>query len=376
MTALYIHWPFCKSKCPYCDFNSHVASKVDYDRWKQAYLRELDYFAPELEGQEITSVFFGGGTPTLMPPGIAEAILKRINLKPGTEVTMEANPTSVEADTFDAFVQAGINRISLGVQSLREKDLKFLGREHSASEALNAIARAQKAVNRVSLDLIYARPGQTLEAWEAELKEALALGTTHISLYQLTIEKGTPFYSAHQKGEFVMPDDEVSADLYALTNDMLEQAGLPAYEVSNYAKPGHECRHNLAYWRYQEYLGIGPGAHSRISRSGRLSALMMWHRPEQWLETVAGKGAGIQTETALTPEEIKEELLMMGLRIPEGVSRQRFRALLSQEPEEVLNKQVLESLISNGLCILDAEGIRLTPQGRPLVNAVLKRLLT
>ncbi|MCD6035343.1 MAG: coproporphyrinogen oxidase [Rickettsiales bacterium] len=376
MTALYIHWPFCKSKCPYCDFNSHVTSKVDYDRWKQAYLRELDYFAPELEGQEITSVFFGGGTPTLMPPGIAEAILKRINLKPGTEVTMEANPTSVEADTFDAFVQAGINRISLGVQSLREKDLKFLGREHSASEALNAIARAQKAVNRVSLDLIYARPGQTLEAWEAELKEALALGTTHISLYQLTIEKGTPFYSAHQKGEFVMPDDEVSADLYALTNDMLEQAGLPAYEVSNYAKPGHECRHNLAYWRYQEYLGIGPGAHSRISRSGRLSALMMWHRPEQWLETVAGKGAGIQTETALTPEEIKEELLMMGLRIPEGVSRQRFRALLSQEPEEVLNKQVLESLISNGLCILDAEGIRLTPQGRPLVNAVLKRLLT
>lgn len=378
--SLYIHWPFCKSKCPYCDFNSHVRESVDYSAWLNAYVTELRSFADQIAGQRINSIFFGGGTPSLMPASIVEAIIdeaaRLYDLPDTTEITLEANPTSVEAERFKAFRAAGINRVSLGVQSLNAEDLRFLGREHNVQEALAAIELARSIFPRYSFDLIYARPHQTLAAWERELDEALALAGTHLSLYQLTIEKGTPFYSDHRKGVFAIPDEHNAADFFALTQDKMTAAGMPAYEISNHAAPGYECRHNLAYWYYEPYLGIGPGAHSRMPHpQGGREALMMIHHPENWLEAVKTHNRGIQSQEKLSDHELLEECLMMGLRLTEGITRDRFRAITGHELETIFPTTRTAPLIAEGLLTLDSTGIRATAKGQPLVNGIVVALL-
>lgn len=377
--ALYIHWPFCKSKCPYCDFNSHVRERVDYKAWERAYVTELAYFAPIIRGRTVSSVFFGGGTPSLMPPAIAAAIIDSLanicHMPVDVEITLEANPTSVEAEKFKAFRQAGINRLSLGVQSLYAEDLAFLGREHSAGEAIRAIELARDIFPRYSFDLIYARPNQTLAAWEAELKQALTLAANHLSLYQLTIEKGTAFYGSHKAGSFIMPTEELGAEFFALTENIMEAAGLPAYEISNHASPGAECQHNMVYWRYRDYLGIGPGAHSRLRVEGVKMALMMQHNPENWLKSVEAQGQGLQQREALTVEECKEEMLLMGLRLHEGIPRARFMAITGQQPEALFAPEKLQLLAQEGLLVLDKERLYVTRKGMPLLNAIVKTLL-
>lgn len=373
--AIYIHWPFCKSKCPYCDFNSHVREQVDYDAWESAYLRELTYFAPLLHGRKITSIFFGGGTPSLMPPAIAASIINKLsivsNLSDAIEITLEANPTSVEIEKFKDFRQAGINRVSLGVQSLRADDLAFLGREHSAGEAINAIDLAREIFPRYSFDLIYARPNQTLKAWDKELQEALTLTENHLSLYQLTIEKGTAFYGHHRAGSFQMPSEELSADFFDITQNIMDDAGHPAYEVSNHAHVGKECRHNLSYWRYDDYLGIGPGAHSRVTIEGNKTAMMMQHNPENWLKSVSAKGHGLQQNEVLNEEEHKEEMLLMGLRLKEGIPRTRF----SRPPEQIFPTEKLALLQQEGLLVLDNKRLYATRQGMKVLNGLVKELL-
>jgi putative oxygen-independent coproporphyrinogen III oxidase len=373
--AIYIHWPFCKSKCPYCDFNSHVRETVAYDDWLAAYLHELDHFAPLLDGKTVQSIFFGGGTPSLMPPRIAAAIIDALarlcTLPSGTEITLEANPTSVEIENFRGFRAAGINRISLGIQSLSARDLQFLGRTHDVAEAMHAIDLARSIFDRYSFDLIYARPGQSVAAWEEELHQALALADDHLSLYQLTIEKGTAFYGAHLKGDFIMPDETLAAELYETTQHIMNAAGLPAYEISNHAKPGGECRHNLAYWHYDDYLGIGPGAHSRIDHK----ALMMLHSPEGWLKSVETHGHGIQQHTALSACEIKEEMLLMGMRLTKGISRECFLRHTGSTPEDILPSAALKRLTEHGLIALDADGMRALPSGLPVLNAIISQLV-
>lgn len=379
-TSLYIHWPFCKSKCPYCDFNSHVRDHVELSRWKNAYITELKHFAPYLRGKKIESVFFGGGTPSLMPPDIVESVLETLaglcDLPQGTEVTLEANPTSVEAGKFRAFKAAGVNRLSLGIQSLNDADLTFLGREHNAKEAMQAIALARENFDRYSFDLIYSRPGQTLKAWEEELRQALALAGKHLSLYQLTIEKGTPFFSAYRKSAFEMPDEALSAAFYHQTEAMMNQAGMPAYEISNYAAPGEECRHNLVYWQYGEYLGIGPGAHSRLIIDGKRHALMMTHHPENWLDQVETEGVGVQSREALSQQEVAEEFFLMGLRLIEGIPRKAFAQVLGKTLEETLPAELIKSFVNEELISLNHHGLSTTYKGRMLLNALVARLVS
>lgn len=376
--ALYIHWPFCKSKCPYCDFNSHVREGIDTQAWLEAYLAELAYFAPYIQGRKLDTVFFGGGTPSLMPPEVAAAILDKISgmctVADNLEVTLEANPTSVEVEKFYQFKRAGINRVSLGIQSLNEQDLKFLGREHNVKEALYAIEIARNTFDRYSFDLIYARPSQTQASWEAELQQALKLAGKHLSLYQLTIEKGTPFFSDYRKAKFMMPDETLSASLYQLTEDIMCDAGMPAYEVSNYAVPGQECRHNLIYWRYGEYLGIGPGAHSRIIMEGNRYALMMMHHPEHWLRQVMTQGQGIQTREPLTNKEVAEESLMMGLRLVDGMLLSDLQNITGNIWSDLLDMVTLECLIQEGLVTLHDDKLAVTYPGRLLLNAIVGRL--
>jgi oxygen-independent coproporphyrinogen-3 oxidase len=377
MTAIYIHWPFCKSKCHYCDFNSHVASFINIDEWDIAYLRELDYFSNYLDGKTITSIFFGGGTPSLMPPQIVNNIINRLGqhaeLSNNIEITLEANPTSVEAGKFADFRAAGVTRVSLGVQSLTDADLRFLSREHSAKEALKAVEIAANTFDNYSFDLIYARPEQTISAWEKELLEALKYIKNHMSLYQLTIEKGTKFYSAHASGKFTMPDNDLAAEFYVRTQDIMEAHGLPAYEISNHAKAGFESKHNLTYWNYGDYLGIGAGAHSRITRGQNKHAMMMWHEPTAWLKSVQEKQNAIQTDTILTPEEVMEELVMMGLRIKTGISRQHFLATTGHQLEQKLAN--LPALINGGMIEVDALGLRATKAGFMMVNGITAKLL-
>lgn len=305
--AVYIHWPFCRSKCPYCDFNSHVRERVEQDRWREALLAELEYMALHVPGRTAASIFFGGGTPSLMPPSTAEALIKRVHeLWPAAdniEVTLEANPTSVEADTFADFKKAGVNRVSLGVQSLRDAELKFLGRQHSAKEALNAVERARNTFDRYSFDLIYALPNQTPQAWEKELAEALRHADGHLSLYQLTMEENTAFHHAHAKGEFALPDEETSEALYRLTEKLLSAHGLEAYEVSNYAKPGQESRHNLSYWRGDDYIGVGPGAHGRITTATGRIATSTLKSPERWLENTLKQGQAVEVWNPVSERE-------------------------------------------------------------------------
>jgi oxygen-independent coproporphyrinogen-3 oxidase len=323
--GVYVHWPFCAQKCPYCDFNSHVRfGGWNEPRFLAAYLRELDDVKARVGRQDVYSIFFGGGTPSLMKPATVAAILDHIGklwpIQPGAEITLEANPISVEAERFAGYRTAGVNRVSIGVQSLRDEELKRLGRLHSVTEARTAIEIARRTFDRFSFDLIYARPGQTTNAWRAELCEALAMAGGHLSLYQLTIEPDTPYAELHARGRLVVPDADAALDLYALTQDMTAAAGLPAYEISNHAAPGEESRHNLLYWRYGAYAGLGPGAHGRlVSTDGRRTATSTEKNPERWAERVEAAGHGFTDETQLTPDEQADEMLLMGLRLTEGI---------------------------------------------------------
>ncbi len=375
--AIYIHWPFCKSKCPYCDFNSHVTNSIDYSEWQNSYLKEMSYFRDFIDGKNISSIFFGGGTPTLMPPRIAEKIIERLysiaSLDKNIEITLEGNPTSVENKKLADFKNAGVNRVSLGVQAFNDKDLKFLGREHSKNEALEAIEIAAKNFNNYSFDLIYARPEQTIKEWEEELKQAIKYTRNHLSLYQLTIEKGTSFYSEYNKGKFTLPSDEVAATLYEMTYEKMEQFGFNAYEVSNFAKPEFESKHNLTYWYYNDYLGIGPGAHSRITENGKKQALTMVHRPESWLKQIKEQSNGIQQKSTLNEQEIFEEMMMMGLRLKDGMNRKRIEDVSGFIIEEKL--QNLEKMQNLNLIEIDKDTIKATQKGRMLLNSVLAEML-
>jgi oxygen-independent coproporphyrinogen-3 oxidase len=369
--AVYIHWPFCRSKCPYCDFNSHVRETIDEAGWRDALLSELDHWASETAGREVASIFFGGGTPSLMSPGTVGALLDRAasrwRLAADVEITLEANPTSVEAGKFAGFRAAGVNRVSLGVQALDDAALKALGRRHDAAEAVHAVELARRHFPRWSFDLIYARPGQKAPAWERELDRALALAGDHLSLYQLTIEPGTAFAAAHARGELVLPEEEDAAALYELTQAKLAAAGLPAYEVSNHARPGGECRHNLVYWRHQDYAGIGPGAHGRLTRDDRTVATRQLRAPETWLAAVARDGHGTQERIPLSPRETAEETLMMGLRLDEGVGREAVR--------DAIDESRVPDLVEGGFLVDDPGRLRTTQAGRQRLNAVLGALL-
>lgn len=380
--AVYIHWPFCRSKCPYCDFNSHVRDSIDAGRWARALLADLDRQAELVPDREIVSIFFGGGTPSLMPPDTVAALIERVRAhwptRPDLEITLEANPNSAEAERFVGFAAAGVNRLSLGVQALDPAALRFLGRRHDKAEALAAIALAREHFARYSFDLIYARPGQSAAVWEAELDEALRFAGDHLSLYQLTIEPGTAFGTRAARGEVLALDEETTASLYETTQRRLTAAGLPAYEISNHARPGGECRHNLAYWRYEDYLGIGPGAHGRVTRiGGGKTATQQRRAPEAWLDGIESRGesgGGFESSTEIPPETATEEMLMMGLRLAEGVRLARIEALAGQAAESLFGA-ALPRLIEGGFLTLDSERLAATAAGRQRLNAVLAALL-
>ena len=350
--ALYIHWPFCLAKCPYCDFNSHVRDRIPQARFAAALRSELAHEAARLGPREVRSIFFGGGTPSLMEPATTAALIedaaRLFTLAPDCEITLEANPTSVEAGRLAAFREAGVNRVSLGVQSLSETDLRLLGRQHSASQAVAALEMARKLFPRVTFDLIYARPGQTPAAWRAELRAALELASDHLSLYQLTIEPGTGFEALHRSGALVLPDDDTGAALYQATAEEAARFGMAAYEISNYARPGAESRHNLAYWRYTDYAGIGPGAHGRISLAGELLATRRHRAPEVWAERVEANGHGTTHEDALTPIERAREMLLMGLRLSEGIDEAKFAERTGLRLDECLDADVLDRALDEG----------------------------
>jgi oxygen-independent coproporphyrinogen-3 oxidase len=375
--AIYVHWPFCVSKCPYCDFNSHVRDAVDHGRWRDALVRELTHRADETSGREIGSIFFGGGTPSLMEPetvaAVIDAAAKRWGFTGDIEITLEANPNSAEAARFAAYRTAGVNRVSLGVQSLEDGALRMLGRAHDAEEALRAVEAAARNFPRFSFDLIYARPEQTEAAWRDELDRALAHAGDHLSVYQLTIEKGTPFFAAHRKGALRVPDEDAAAALYDVTQEVLEAHGLPAYEISNHARPGQESRHNLAYWRSDDYVPVGPGAHGRVTVGGTTFALANRRAPEAWLDAVERDGHAAEERRALSAEERRDEIVMMGLRIAEGISRERFRTRTGRDIEEALDRARIARL--SEFLILDEKGLRATAAGRVRLNAVLAALL-
>jgi len=373
--GLYIHWPFCQAKCPYCDFNSHVVAKIDQKAWQAAYLTEIERVGSETEGRVLRSVFFGGGTPSLMDPAVVDAILTKVRatwpIVNDIEVTLEANPTSVEAGRFNGYRDAGVNRVSMGIQALNDHDLKALGRLHTASEAMAAFEIARSAFDRVSFDLIYARQDQSLQAWESELKEALALAVDHLSLYQLTIEEGTAFGDRFAAGKLRdLPDDDRAADMFALTQDICGDAGLQSYEVSNHARPDCESIHNKIYWRYGDYVGIGPGAHGRLTLNGQRFATEAPRGPAVWLSQVQKLGNGELPRDALSVDDQFAEFLLMGMRLREGVALSRYPQLTE---ERYINK--INGLIDIGMVTSDAESLRLTPKGYPVMNAVLRALL-
>jgi putative oxygen-independent coproporphyrinogen III oxidase len=373
--ALYIHWPFCKAKCPYCDFNSHVRGQIDQQVWQAAYLAELDRAARETPDRILRSVFFGGGTPSLMEGPLVAAILDRVakhwRFSNDIEITLEANPTSVEAGRFQAYRAAGVNRVSLGLQALNDADLRRLGRQHSAAEALAAFALARDVFPRVSGDLIYARQDQTLSQWRAELQQLIALGPDHLSLYQLTIEEGTAFGALARAGKLKgLPDEDLAADMYAATLEITAQAGLSAYEVSNYAAPGAESRHNLVYWRMGDYLGIGPGAHGRLTLDGTRYATDTHRNPEAWLAAVRA-GSGEKPREVLDPTAQGTEYLLMALRLSEGASLSRFAHMTGK----TLVPGRITTLVEDGLLAIDGDQIAATDSGRLLLNRLVLELL-
>ena len=373
--ALYIHWPFCLSKCPYCDFNSHVRERVDQAQWRAALLADLAHEAALLPGRRLNSIFFGGGTPSLMEPATAAALIDAAaghwRVSDDIEITLEANPSSVEAARFADLAAAGVNRVSLGLQSLRDEALRFLGRAHGVAEGLAALETAQRRFPRVSFDLIYALPGQTGEAWEAELAEALRFGTEHLSLYQLTIEPGTRFAAMAAKGELPATDPDHAAELFELTGAMTTQAGLPRYEVSNHARPGAESRHNLTYWRMDDYAGIGPGAHGR-----RGSMATQRHRkPENWLGAVARNGHGLVEETPLPARERGVEALLMGLRLRDGLDLERVTTRTGIPPHELVDLAAVSRLQRQGLLGLEGSRLRASDAGMLLLDAILAEIV-
>ena len=373
--ALYIHWPFCAKKCPYCDFNSHVRERVDAAAWRDALLTDMRHEADLAGGEPLHSIFFGGGTPSLMPPSLVEALLQEAEelwgFDANIEITLEANPSSVEAANFAALARAGVNRVSLGVQSLEDDTLQFLGRLHGAQEALDAVETAQQSFDRVSIDLIYARPGQTAEQWTAELTRALALGTDHMSLYQLTIEPNTRFATDVRRGVFTPLDDDPAGDLYALTQEIMNSSGLPAYEISNHAKPGQESRHNLTYWRYQDYCGIGPGAHGRRGAV----ATERHKKPENYLSAVAEHGHGIKHDRLLLAGEQASEALLMGLRLAEGVDLSALDARFGIPSTDLIKADRLALHSDLGLLKCAGNRITVTPAGMPLLDALLGEIV-
>ena len=377
--GIYVHWPFCRSKCPYCDFNSHVRETVDEARWQRAYLAELDCAAARTDVAPVTSVFFGGGTPSLMPPSTVAAILDRIArhwpLAPGLEVTLEANPTSVEAARLAGFRAAGVNRVSLGLQALDDAALGFLGRQHSAAEAVAALRAAQKLFDRVSFDLIYARPNQTVAAWRRELRDALALAGEHLSLYTLTIEPNTGFAGAVARGELRPAPDTATAALFDTTQELCEAAGLPAYEISNHARAGAACRHNLTYWRAGAYVGIGPGGHGRPVRAGAWRAVRNLRKPEAWLDAVAARGHGAEDDSAVDGRERAVEALMMGLRLTEGVHEANIAAASGVALDAAIDAARLGRLAAGGFLRREGPWLRATPKGRRVLDSVLAELL-
>jgi len=376
--ALYIHWPFCLAKCPYCDFNSHVRDRIDQRRFAAALKRELAWEAARLGPRPLASIFFGGGTPSLMDPAtVADLIADARRLfqaGDALEVTLEANPTSVEAARLAAFRDAGVNRISLGVQSLREDALRGLGRQHSAGQAIAALELARGLFPRISFDLIYTRPAQTLADWRAELREALSLAHDHLSLYQLTIEPGTAFEALHRRGELVLPDDDAAAALYDATGEEAARFGLAPYEVSNYARPGSESRHNLAYWRYGDYAGIGPGAHGRVTLGGRLLATRRHRAPEPWADRVEAQGHGTTHEEQVAPSDRAREMLLMGLRLTEGIDVARFAARTGIALADAIDTDILQRAEAEGYLVLTDGRLRALPEGRKRLDALLGAL--
>lgn len=374
--GIYVHWPFCAAKCPYCDFNSHVRHEpADQVRFAAALERELSHFADLTKGKTVQSVFLGGGTPSLMEPATVERVLNAISnlwsLDPDVEISMEANPTSVEAERFKGYRSAGVNRVSLGVQSLIDADLKMLGRLHDAQTARAAIEIARETFPRLSFDLIYARPGQTTGDWAAELKQAIALAADHLSLYQLTIEEGTPFFALHQAGKLKVPDPDLGAAFYELTQDVTAEAGLPAYEVSNHARPGAECRHNLVYWRYGDYVGTGPGAHGRLTVGPTRLATATERHPETWLENVERSGHGLVENMGLSEEEQGDEFLLMGLRLTEGIDLSRYEKLAHRS----IDPRRLRDLLEHGMVEeLGENRVRATREGFFVLDAVVADL--
>jgi putative oxygen-independent coproporphyrinogen III oxidase len=374
--AVYVHWPFCLSKCPYCDFNSHVRhGGIDEGRFVRAFETELATTAERIGTRTVSSIFFGGGTPSLMLPSSVEIILDAIarhwTIAHDAEVTLEANPTSVEATRFRGYRAAGVNRVSLGVQALDDAALKELGRLHSVQEALDAVAVARLIFDRYSFDLIYARPRQTLEQWSAELKRAIAEAAEHLSLYQLTIEPDTPFFGLHKAGKLIVPDEDLGRDLYDLTQQVCADAGLPAYEISNHAHAGAECRHNLIYWRGHEYAGVGPGAHGRLNLGGRRFATETEKRPESWLMRVEAAGSGLTVDETLTPGETADEFLLMGLRLAEGIEPARYHALCGRE----IDPKRVAVLHEEGAVETTVDGrLRVTQSGFPVLDAVVADL--
>jgi oxygen-independent coproporphyrinogen-3 oxidase len=373
--ALYIHWPFCLAKCPYCDFNSHVRDSVDHAAWETALLADLRHEAELAGGEQLDSIFFGGGTPSLMPPALVARLLNEAEqlwgFAPGIEITLEGNPSSVEAANYADLAAAGVNRASLGLQALDDQTLRFLGRLHDASEGLKAVETAQNVFDRVSIDLIYARPNQSAAEWQAELAQAIALGTSHLSLYQLTIEPGTRFETMVRKGDFAPLDDDTCADLFTLTREQTAAGGLPAYEISNHARIGEESRHNLTYWRYQDYVGIGPGAHGR--RSGE--ATVRHKKPENWLSAVAANAHGMAESRLLGVREQAAEAMLMGLRLREGIDLAGLAARFDLTPAALLDPAKAELYRKQGLVWQDGPKVGVTEAGMPLLDALLGELV-
>jgi putative oxygen-independent coproporphyrinogen III oxidase len=373
--GVYIHWPFCLSKCPYCDFNSHVRPAIDQSRYAAAFATEIASTAARIGVRAVSTIFIGGGTPSLMQPAtvatVLDAVARHWTVAADAEITLEANPTSVEAERFHGFRAAGVNRVSLGVQALDDAALGGLGRRHTVAEALAAVRVAQSAFARSSFDLIYARPGQTLTTWESELSAAIAEAAEHLSLYQLTIEQGTPFATLHAGGKLVLPDPDRARALYDLTQDICAAAGLPAYEVSNHARPGAQCRHNLIYWHYHEYAGIGPGAHGRIVIDGVRHATATERRPEDWLERVEAAGHGLIVDDPLTRAQEGDEFLLMGLRLTDGIDPARYRALAGRP----LDPARVAALVRDGFVDQENDGtLRVTRMGFPVLDTVVAQL--
>jgi len=374
--GLYIHWPFCEAKCPYCDFNSHVSRNIDQHAWRDAYLRELERGAAETKGRVLNAVFFGGGTPSLMDPEIVadviDAIRKLWPTANDLEITLEANPGSVEAGRFNGFNQAGINRISMGIQALNDPDLKRLGRIHNTSEALTAFEIARTAFDRVSFDLIYGRQNQSLSDWRLELKQALSLAIDHISLYQLTIEQGTAFGDRYSIGKLRgLPDDDLSADMYAVTQEICDQFGMSSYEVSNHARDGAQSRHNLIYWRYGDYLGIGPGAHGRLTLNRQRQATECYSNPQRWLDA-SDAGLTEKPREILSSDDQASEFLMMGLRLKEGIDLQRYESLAGRS----LSTKKITQMEDIGMISCESANLQVTAKGFMVLNAILAELLT